>query len=76
MCCSPSDLFLVKGDFGGSPNCYSNKVMRGLKFRIFLDSDKQLKDEVQWSYLPNGGFSIDIPGFEMQDDTLIIVQFY
>lgn len=76
MCNNPNDLFLEQGDFNGSPNCYTNKALKGLRFRVFLDNDKQLRDGVQWDYLANGGFQITIPGFSITPDTLIIVQFY
>lgn len=76
MCCSPNDLFLYFGDFLGSPNAYSNKVMKGMRFRLFLDNDKQLVDGVQWDYLTAGGFQLTIPGFNVTADTLIIAQFY
>jgi len=76
MCINPNDLFLEHGDFNGSPNCYTNKALKGLRFRVFLDNDKQLRDGVQWDYLANGGFQITIPGFSTTSDTLIIVQFY
>lgn len=72
---SPNDLFLKKGDFNGSPNIYQNKIMIGLRFRVYLDS-LQLQDNVQWSYLSAGGFNILIAGFDIADDTSIIVQFY
>lgn len=76
MCCSPNDLFLEQGDFGGTSPVYPNKIMKGMRFRLFLDNDKQLIDGAQWDYLANGGFQIVIPGFQIAADTLIIAQFY
>ncbi len=76
MCCSPDDLFLEYGDFNGSPNTYTNKIMKGMRFRVLLDGDKQLKPGVEVDYLTNGGFQIIIPGYAITTDTTIIVQFY
>lgn len=71
----PNDMFLKKEDFK-SPSEYKNPLMMCMRFRIFLDGDVQLQPTIQWDYIDGGGFKILIPNFEMQDDTLIIVQFY
>lgn len=75
MCCLPKDLFLRLADFDSS-SIYLNKMMKGMRFRVIMDGDKQLEDGVQWDYMANGGFQILISGFQITEDTLIIVQFY
>ena len=74
MCCNLSDTFLYKIDFNGSLTSYSNKVMKGLRYRLLRDGDVLMKPEVDYSDKPNGGF--DLLLFEMKEDTCIIIQFY
>lgn len=76
MCCLPNDIFLEQGDFSGTSPVYSNKLMKGMRFRLLQGSDIFLKHGVQWDYLSNGGFEITIPGFQVAADTQLIVQFY
>ena len=74
MCCNLSDTFLYKIDFNGSLTSYSNKVMKGLRYRLIRDCDVTMKPDTDYSDKPTGGF--DLLSFEMKDDTCIIIQFY
>lgn len=74
MCCVADDMFLRKIDFGGSLTSYSNKMMKGRRFRILLDRHLVMEENVEYSCKPSGGF--DLSTIEMADDTILIVQFY
>lgn len=75
MCCLSNDIFLRKGDFNGSPNIYQNKVLNQ-RFRVLLDRHIVLEPVIEWNKLTSGGFEVIIPGFTMEDDTILTVQFY
>lgn len=72
--CSPFDVFLIKVDFNGSTTSYANKVMRGLRYRLFRDKDVILEEGVDYADKSTGGF--DLLTFIMADDTTIAIQFY
>jgi len=74
MCCNLSDTFLYKIDFNGSTTSYSNKIMRGLKYRLLRDADVLMKPDIDYSDKVSGGF--DLLSFEMKEDTCIVIQFY
>lgn len=74
MCCLPDDMYLQKVDFGGSSTSYTNKVMKGMRYRLIRDKDAIMQPEVEWTKKDIGGF--DLIGFEMADDTVIVIQFY
>lgn len=74
MCCLADDMFLRKIDFGGSTTSYTNKMMKGRRFRLLLDKHLVMEDGVEYQCKPAGGF--DLLQIEMADDTIIVVQFY
>lgn len=74
MCCLPSDVYLRKVDFGGSLTSYSNKVMKGMRYRLVRDKDAVMQPEVEYADKAAGGF--DLLNIEMGDDTVILIQFY
>lgn len=74
-CCLPLDLFLRKGDFS-SPNSYQNKIMKGMRFRVLLDRHIVLEPGIEWEVLTSGGFQILISGWEIGDDTVMVIEFY
>ena len=74
MCCNCGfeDVVLTKIDFDGSS--YTNKFLKGRRYRLILDDNLHLQVGVKWLPKPVGGFDlIDIP---IADDTRIIVQCY
>lgn len=75
MCCTQKDLFLRKGDFNGSANTYVNKALTG-RFRVLLDRHLVLEPKVEWDCLQSGGFVITIAGWQISEDTIIVIQFY
>lgn len=74
MCCLPSDVFLVKSDFGGSDTSYSNKVMKGMRYRLILDRHLILRRGIEYEDKEAGGF--DLLTFTVGDDTILTLQFY
>jgi hypothetical protein len=74
MCCIAEDIFLRKIDFGGSTTSYTNKLMKGMRYRLIRDKDAIMQPDVEWIKKDIGGF--DLVGFEMADDTVIVIQFY
>lgn len=74
MCCFQSDVFLRVSDFA-SVNICQNKFLTG-RFRLLLDRTMLLEYGIEWSTIEGGGFIINIPNFQMADDTVIVVQFY
>lgn len=75
MCCTLQDLFIRKTDFNGSPNVYQNKALGG-RFRILLDRHIVLERGLEWELVPNGGFIITIPGWQVENETVLVIQFY
>lgn len=75
MCCCLNDIFIRKPDFNGSLNVCQNKAFTG-RFRVLLDRHLVLEEGIEWNKLQNGGFIISIPGWEVQVDTVIVLQFY
>lgn len=73
-CCISNDVFLRKIDFDGSSTSYTNKLMKGRRFRLVLDRNMILEEGVEWECKPAGGF--DLLTFQMSDDNVIVVQFY
>lgn len=74
MCCLPDDMFLRKIDFNGSATSYTNKMMKGRRFRLLLDRHIVMEDGVEYQCKPAGGF--DLLTIQVGDDTIIVVQFY
>lgn len=74
MCCILSDTFLYKIDFCGSKTSYSNKLMKGLRYRLIRDNDVLMKPDIDYSDKKTGGF--DLLSFEIEDDTCVTIQFY
>lgn len=74
MCCSCGfeDVVLTKLDFDG--NSYTNKFLKGRRYRLILDDHLQLHKYVQWLEKPVGGF--DLIGLNVGDDTRVTVQSY
>lgn len=74
MCCVADDMFLRKIDFGGSLTSYTNKMMKGMRYRLLLGRHLVLEPYVEYTDKPLGGF--DLINMQVEDDTLIVVQFY
>ena len=67
-------MFLRKLDFNGSATSYTNKMMKGRRFRILLDRHLVLEEGVSYECKPAGGF--DLINLEMADDTVLVIMFY
>ena len=74
MCCVAEDIFLRKIDFGGSTTSYTNKMMKGRRFRLLMDRHLVMEDGVEYQCKPSGGFDLLLT--EVVDETIIVVQFY
>lgn len=74
MKCNTEDVFLRKIDFHGSTTVYSNRMMKGMRYRLLRDKDSLLEPGIEYEARESGGF--ELKGFEMGEDSIIVVQFY
>lgn len=73
MCCLPDDVFLHIQDFDGGVS-YTNVIMKNMRYRLIRDKDVILTPGLDYLNKVGGGF--DLVGFEVGDDTVIVIQFY
>lgn len=56
-------LFLTSTDFTSSVQ-YANPALKGYTYRLFWNDVNRYLHSSEYSYLANGGFQINIPGFD------------